>query len=181
MYNEENEKEIIVNPEYDYSNIIPNKEYIKVLVKSCEEMYKRLMNLIKEDELKNERLKYEYRNYEYKKCFDTDFSIDIRESSVGDGSLGQRLTFNDSNTFAEYIDRKINLESLVIDLNLSYKRGYEGKEKVHLNSFKISFKPYNIKFRRKSNYNDEIMNQIENYIKSILDNFAIENTIFCNK
>ena len=52
MYNEENtnETEVIVNPEYDYSNIIPDKEYIKVLVRSCEEMYKRLQDLFKKDD-----------------------------------------------------------------------------------------------------------------------------------
>lgn len=183
MYNEENtnETEVIVNPEYDYSNIIPDKEYIKVLIRSCEEMYKRLQDLFKKDEEKNERLKYEYRNYEYKKHFETDFSIDIRETGIGDGSLGQHLNFTDSNTFSDYIDRKVNLDSLVINLNLSYKRGSDGNEKAHLNSFKISFKPYNIKFKRKSNYNDEVMNQIESYLKSILDKFMTKNTIFCNK
>ena len=144
MYNEENtnETEVIVNPEYDYSNIIPDKEYIKVLVRSCEEMYKRLQDLFKKDEEKNERLKYEYRNYEYKKHFDTDFSIDIRETGIGDGSLGQHLNFTDSNTFSDYIDRNSNFWNCIIIIIAKYYSTFYSDKKQKIDDFLEKYKNF---------------------------------------
>ena len=53
--------------------------------------------------------------------------------------------------------------------------------KGHENLFKITFKPYNIVFTRKSNYADQNMDQIENVINEILKKFRVQNTIFCTK
>ena len=75
----------------------------------------------------------------------------------------------------------INVDSVVITLDLSFKRGKDMATKEHENLFKISFKPYNIVFTRKSNYADPNMDQIENVINEILKKFRVQNTIFCTK
>lgn len=179
--NNNESRETIINPEYNYSNIIANKDYIKILVQACDEIYKRLFNLFDENELKNERLKPEYKRYEYKKDFETDFDINVREKGIGEGSIGQTLHFDNYQTFSSYIDQRKDIEYLIIELNLTFGRNNEEVIVKHLNSFKITFEPYNVIFRRKSNYNDEFVNRAEMYIKSILDRFNTQDTIFYNK
>ena len=47
--------------------------------------------------------------------------------------------------------------------------------------FKISFKPYDITFKRKSNFKDPVIDNIENNINELLKKFKTQNTIFCTK
>lgn len=61
-------KEIIINNEYDYSNSVPTVEFITYIVQYCDQIYNHFLNLIEQDEKKNERLKYEFQNYNYKKA-----------------------------------------------------------------------------------------------------------------
>lgn len=176
-----NENKKIINPQYDYSNIVPDKEHIKILVQYCFAVYNQLLKLFEENEKKNERLKPEYKNYEYKKHYETGIEIISKERAKAGEFIGSTFTFKDFKTFIDYIDRKPKLDSLKISLNLSFKRGQEYENTEHLNSFKISFEPYNITFTRKSNCEDESMDQIEHYIKSVLDRFNIQDTIFYSK
>ena len=44
--------EKIINPRYDYSNIIPNKEYVKVLTQYCFAVYNQLLKMFDEDQRK---------------------------------------------------------------------------------------------------------------------------------
>ena len=64
---------------------------------------------------------------------------------------------------------------------MDFRRGRESNLEEHENTFIIKFEPYDITFARKSNYNDQIMNQIEDQINQILQKFPIANSIFCNK
>lgn len=74
-----------------------------------------------------------------------------------------------------------NINSLEIKLEINFMRGKINEFVEYQNSFDIVFKPYDIKFIRVSNHNELKMNQVENYIKSILNKFQVVNTIFCSK
>ena len=64
---------------------------------------------------------------------------------------------------------------------MDFLRGKEEKLEEHENLFTIIFNPYDIKFARKSNHSDPNMNKIEEQINSILKQFPVANSIFCNK
>ena len=173
------EREIDINNEYDYSNIVVEAEAVSVLVKYCESYYNQFVAMCDEEEAKNEKLKFEYKNYQYKKTYSMGLEIKIREKD-GDYSGTSCKTYE---SFVEAINagHLKNVDSLTIDLNLSYKRGKDIETKDHENRFKISFKPYEIVFTRKSNFTDSYMDQIENVINEILKKFRVQNTIFCSK
>lgn len=173
--------EKVINPRYDYSNIIPNKEYVKVLAQYCFAVYNQLLKMFEEDQKKNERLKSEYKSFEYMKHYSTGIEIIVRERVKEGQFTGSSFAFKDYKSFVDYIDRKTGLDSLKIKLDLSFKRGGEFKNIEHINVFTISFEPYNIIFSRKSNHEDESMDQIEQYIKSVLDKFSTVDTIFYSK
>lgn len=154
-----NDIETIINKEYDYSNSIIDEKSIEYLVSYCESVYNQFNNLINEDEKRNEKLKHEFKNYNYKNTYTKNYEIRIREKEHSTTRL------KNYETFCEYIKtKKRNIEQLEIELNLNYKRGTNLSYKEHENIFKISFKPYDIKFTRKSNYNEQIMNQVEENI-----------------
>ena len=74
-----------------------------------------------------------------------------------------------------------NLRGIDIKLCLDFKRGNGSNLVDYDNLFKITFEPYNITFIRKSNHNDEIMDQIEKKIVATMNQFQVINTIFCSK
>ncbi|MEE3343847.1 MAG: hypothetical protein VZS44_07145 [Bacilli bacterium] len=172
-----NEIEKNIHNEYDYSNIIPAAEYIGVLIQYCENAYNSFIELTKKDEEKNEKLKLEYQVYEYRKSYSSCFRITI---------IDKRFRHTDLNNYKVYVDavnngQINNLDSLKIELNTSFKRGKYREEKEHDNTHEIIFKPYNIKYIRKSNYLDTGSSNIENEINNLLKKFPYVNTIFCTK
>ena len=173
------EKEIEISREYDYSNSVPEVQFISFLAQYCDSYYKQLIKMCEEDEEKNTKLKSEYRNFQYKKSFGSKFEVAIKEK----GNSISNLSCKTYDSFVEAVNsgHLNNVESVVITLDLSFKRGKDMSTKEHENLFKISFKPYNIVFTRKSNYADSNMDQIENVINEILKKFKVQNTIFCTK
>lgn len=173
------ENEIEISRKFDYSNSIPEIEFISYLVQYCDYYYKQLSRLFDEDEEKNTKLKSEYKFFYYKKSFNSKFEVAIREK----GNSFSNLSCKTYDSFVEAINsgHLNNVESVIINLDLSFKRGKDMQTKEHENLFKISFKPYNIVFTRKSNYADSSMDQIENVINEILKRFRVQNTIFCSK
>jgi hypothetical protein len=175
IFNEE--KVLVTNNEFDYSNSVPTIEYVTYLVQYCDNIYKHFLSLIEEDKKRNEKFKDEYKNYNYKKSFREEFEIYIKLKSYNN------ITCNDFNSFKTAIEdgNLNNVNGIDIKLNLSYERG-KGKDLIkHENSFSIIFNPYNIVFARKSSHNEPEMNQIENNINEILKKFPVVNTIFCTK
>jgi len=173
------EKEIEVSNEYDYSNIVAEVQTVSYLVQYCEALYNQFIAMINEDESRNEKLKSEFRNYEYKKTYDTKFEILIREK-------GQSFTGMTCKNYESFIEAVNNghlksVDSITITLDMSYKRGKDMAMREHQNNFKFVFKPYDIKFFRKSNYNEENMNHIEDNFNQILKQFRIQNSVFCTK
>lgn len=175
--NETYEKKEIINNEYDYSNALITIENLSYLIQYCDQLYKQLTSLILEDEEKNKPLKLEYRNYTYKKSYNQDFEIYIR------GKGYNQITCKDYETFASAVKNKtlVNVNEIHIKLALFFRRGKESALEEHENDFIISIKPYDITLMRKANYRDPSMDLIENQLKSILNQFPVANTIFCDK
>lgn len=175
--NENFDSQAVINNEYDYSNVLPTVEAISYLIQYCDQIYKQLRKLVDEDEEKNKQFKQEYKDYMYKKSYSELFEIYIREKSYNN------ITCKDYATFVAAVkDGNLNqVAEIDIKLDLDFERGKGNNLEKHENSFAIIFKPYDIKFARKSNHNDPNMNQIENQINDILKKFPIVNTIFCTK
>lgn len=171
------ETNIIINNEYDYSNILPTVEGISYLVQFCDKMNSQLKKLCEEDEEKNKQYKLEFKNYSYKKTISQKLEIDIVEKEY------QHIYCEDYPQFVSAVQGgNLNkVSSLKIRLELNFSRGKGDNLERHENNFTISFSPYEIKFTRKSNFNNPSMDRIEEKIKDILKQFPIANCIFCNK
>lgn len=171
-----NEKNIITK-EYDYSNKVPMIDYITYLVNYCNEIYENFKKLVSDDEEKNKMLKIDYKDYQYKKSYSSKFEIRINSKNYN------YITCNDIISFKSAVENGNlnNVNKLVIEVNLDFGRGKNGNIENHENKFEIIFSPYDIKYKRNSNYTDQSMDLIENNIKEILDKFPTVNCIFCNK
>lgn len=167
----------VINNEYDYSNIVPTVEAISYLIQYCDQMNKQLKKLVEEDEEKNKQFKPEYKEFMYKKSYGQQFEVYIREKSYNN------ITCKDYDSFISAVkDGNLNqVSSIDIKLCMDFHRGNGENLEEHENSFTVIFKPYDIKFARKSNHNDPNMNQIEQQINNILKQFPVANSIFCNK
>ncbi|MDY5874251.1 MAG: hypothetical protein SPK36_05650 [Bacilli bacterium] len=174
--NEENKKNI-VNNEYDYSNILPTIDNITYLVAFCDNIYNQFLKLIEADEEKNKPFKEEYKEYNFKKAYSNSFTAKIRMQPYN------IIECKDIEDFKSAIknDNLKHVAGLNIEMNLDFKRGIGDNLITHENSFIISFNPYDIKFKRKSNYSDINMTKIEDNIKAILNKFSVANCIFCDK
>ncbi len=167
----------VINNEFDYSNVVPTIEAISYLVQYCDQMNKQLTKLVEEDEEKNKQFKSEYKDYMYKKSYGQEFQVYIKEKSYNN------ITCNDFESFSSAVKGgNLNqVTGLDIKLCMDFLRGKEEKLEEHENLFTIIFNPYDIKFARKSNHNDPNMNKVEEQINSILKQFPVANSIFCNK
>ena len=176
--NQEELTETQLNNEFDYSNIVVEVQPISYLIQYCEALYNQFIKLVTEDEEKNARLKTEFKNYDYKKSYSNKFEILIKEKENN-----SNLNCKNFQTFIDAVNsgHLKNINSLTIELDLTYKRGKESYLNEYENNFKIVFKPYDIKFIRKSNHSENYMNQIENNINEILKKFKVQNSIFCTK
>ena len=174
--NEENKKDI-VNNEYDYSNILPTIDNITYLVAFCDNIYNQFLKLIVADEEKNKPFKDEYKEYNFKKAYSNSFAIKIRMHPYN------IIECKDIEDFKSAINNGNlkNVAGLNIEMNLDFKRGTGDNLITHQNSFIVSFNPYDIKFKRKSNYSDINMTKIEDNINAIMNQFSVANCIFCDK
>ena len=168
--------EVTINNEYNYSNIVPEIDKVSLLVEYCNNVYDSFLKLTEEDEKSNEKLLYEYRKYNYSKCFSSSFAVTIWH---GYNSL-------DCKNYQSFLELKSshqlkNISKLVISLHIDFYRGSSDNKQLHENSFVISFEPYNITFKRKSNIKDEEMDMIESNIKRILVSFKVQDSIFYSK
>lgn len=168
----------IIN-DYDYSNAVIDIETLSYLVQYCDSCYNQFLNTCEEEEEKNKKLKSEFKYYNYKKGYNSIFEITIKKEE----NTFESLKYKSFQAFSELISSNgiKNVDSLVINMDLSYKCGKEFEMKEHNNLFKISFKPYDITFKRKSNFKDPVMDNIENNINELLKRFKTQNTIFCTK
>ena len=179
METNELEREIQIKNEFDYSNVVAEIQTISYLVRYCGELFNQFMNMVQEDEQRNEKLKSEFRNYKYKKVYDTKFEISIKEK----GRSFSSMTCKSYESFIEAVNagHLKNIDGLTIILDMSYKTGKDMMFNEHTNNFSFIFKPYDNKFIRKSNHNESDMNQIETNFNSILKQFKVQDSIFCTK
>ncbi len=173
------EKEIEISKEFDYSNSVPEIELILFLAQYCESYYRQLVKMCEEDEERNSKLKYEYKDFQYKKSYNAKYEVAIREK--GGSFPGLSCKTYESLVESTNAGHLNNVESVTITLDLSFRRGKDMNTKEHENLFRITFKPYDIVFIRKSNYVDQNMDEIENVINAIMKKFRKQNTIFCTK
>lgn len=168
----------VINNEYDYSNVLATVDAISYLVQYCDSLNKQLTNLVEEDEKKNIQFKSEYKNYMYKKAYSQHLEIYIREKNYTNN-----LMCKDYESFAAAVKNGYlkEITGLDIKLCLDFYRGQGDKPEKYENALNIIFKPYNIKFSRISNHQDQSFDQIEEQIKEILNHFAVANTVFCDK
>ena len=169
--------ETSINNEFDYSTIIPSAEAIGYIVQYCETLYNQFMQLVANDEKKNETLKYEYRNFEYGRHFKSEFTVTIKKAGLN------TIICKNYNAYMEAVrsGNVNNLNGLDIIMDLSYKKGNTQNSVEHRNDFKVIFRPYDIRFIRKSNHDEMNMKQIEDSINGILKQFPTANSIFCSK
>ena len=71
-----------------------------------------------------------------------------------------------------------DISLLEIELTLDFSTGTNNNKIDYDNEFVITFKPYDIKFKRKSNKNIQTMQEIEDYTISLLQSFNKQTTIF---
>ncbi len=167
----------VINNTYDYSNVLARINDISFLAEYLSKVFSEFNKLVEEDEEANKRYRQEYRRYMYKKNYGTGFEVYFA------GEECKSTICNDIESFKSLISNGgvRNIRHLQIKLNLNYGRGSGFNISNHENSFIIEFRPYDIKFLRKSNYKDSNMDYIESSIINILNQFKAENTIFCSK
>lgn len=169
-----------VNNIFDYSNIIVNVDILSYMVQYLDNVYLQFQKLLEDDEKKNTRLKSEFKNFEYKKTYDDGFEVKIKQKNHYNYVLCKNYS-----SFMNSVSQGVlnNVESVEIKLRLNYKRGENNINvlKKHDNIFEIYFHPYDISFKRISNYNEQIMNQVEENINIIFKKFPVANSIFCTK
>ena len=170
------EKELVISNEFDYSNKLAEVEAIVYLAQYFENTYQQFLALCAEDEKKNEPLKYEFQKYNYKNSYSR-FEIYIREKSYNN------ITCKSLSSLIDTVKKGQlkNVSSLEIIMELNYRRGKQYELETHENTFKLIFKPYEIVFTRNSNHNESQMNQIESNINKIMEQFKTANSIFCTK
>ena len=162
---------------HDYSNIIPKIEDIRRLAEYCFKVYTEFKNKCDAEEERNKQFKPEYKNYECCKMYSTECMIRYMNNNY------KTTNFKDYESFVSSVNNGnvTNVISLEINLCLDYKKGSGSNLVEHRNSFVIKFKPYEIIFSRKSDFNELAMNNIENNINEIMNSFEFANTIFCTK
>lgn len=173
---EEDNPSVVLN-EHDFSNIVPIVEHVSYLVKYIDYIYKQFIELMKNDEKNNEQFKEEYKNYLYKK-YSTFFRVYIQYESYA-----KNIECENYDSFITAVNdgNLKNIIKLNIEMKLSFKRGRGSNLNLHEHSFNIIFKPYDIKFTRKSTHTDNEFNKVESEIMDILNKFTVQNTIFCTK
>ena len=164
---------------YDFSNVIVDTNLLTYLVKICDDAYNRLLKTNEIEKEKNEKLKVEFQNYQYKKHYSMGFIMRMSDIN-NEFSSFEIKNFEHYNELLKN-ERINNIKSFKIELNLSFERGVGFDTKVHKNEFEIVLKPYDIKFTRVSDYNDDGINNIENMIVSAFNDYTKVNTIFCSK
>ena len=164
----------IITKEYKNNKIVPVIDYISYLAKYLYGEYQEYIKLMDEDEERNKQFKYEYKEYNYKKIYSTRYEIIIKKHDY------KRLNCDSFELFETAIKNGefTNIEELIIELIIDYNRGKYGNYDEYNNSFIIKFKPFETTFDRKSNYNDDRMNNIEINIRNILEHFPQVDSIF---
>ena len=162
---------------FDYSNSIPKIEDIKRLSEYCFKMYEEFKNKCDADEERNKQFKTEYKNYECSEMYSAGCEVRIMNNGY------KTSCFKDYESFVSSINNGniTSVMSLEIDLCLDYLKGPGNNLVEHKNLFEIKFKPYEIYFNRKSDFNELTMNNIEHNINDIMNSFDSVNTIFYTK
>ena len=170
--------EIVLNREHDFSNIIVDENHLLVLVRFLDGLNKQLIRLTEEDEEKNKQFKDEYKEYQYKQVYSQQLEVYIKYENYTNN-----ITCKDYESFSSAVSngRVKNIKGIDISLHMDFKRGKGNDLFEHENLFNIKFEPYRIIFIRKSNREDTSMDQIENKIISIMNEFNVVNTVFCYK
>ena len=168
-----------INHEYFFPNILAVREYVENLVAFCDGARRTLQKNIDEDERKNESVELSQRKYDYKKLYDgaTNLRIFVYDNSGSSSNYDGESAFR----AAASSGRLNDIAHLDIDLTLSFGRGIGNEIDAHKNVFSISFKPYDIKLVRDSNFSDPEMDALEEQLIKMMEDFPTAKTIFTAK
>ena len=163
----------IVN-NFDYSNVIPKLENIEKIVQHCFNLYNQFKDRCNLEEERNRQFKSEYKKYDYKEMFSAGCSI------IVNGKDYKTIIYKDLPNFLSAVNNGniTNVSYLDILLCLDYRKGNGNNLIEHKNRFEIKFRPYDITFTRKSDFNEIMMNDIEDNINELMKSFNSVNTIF---
>ena len=171
-YNLENQSSM-VNSVFDFSNALVDTNNLLPLVQYYYGIYMQYIKLAEEDAQRNEKLKYDYQKFECSKRW---FKFKIR-TLTNDYNNAEYNTLADFN-YAVTNGKIRDISLLEIELTLDFSTGTNNNKIDYDNEFVITFKPYDIKFKRKSNKNIQTMQEIEDYTISLLQSFNKQTTIF---
>jgi hypothetical protein len=175
MNNTNEMKEQFINNEYDYSDKMIDFESVLKIGKQADNIYKKMLNVYEEEEKKNQLLKYEYKQYKYKNRWST-LQFVIRYKNYTSISCDSYEALIEAHNNSKLKDIAV----LEIFIRLNYSKGSIFKNTMINvdNEFLIQFKPFDTKLRRRSNYNDVNMNQIEAILKSNMEQLKKVDSIF---
>ena len=149
-----------VNHEYNMSTLIPNLENINKVIDCFHSYFEKFNSLLLE---RSHELNLE-------KTYSTGLGVYILFNDYEIQSFNNYKEYKESFKETELNDVK----TIEIELNLCYMR--DGV--IHNNEFKLTVRPYNIKFTRKSTYDENAINIMETYIYKYINELSKEKTVF---
>ena len=150
------QKENVIKRNYDFSNILCSFENLNKIIDFENKLYSKYNSL--------------FTNSNIKKVDPEGIRICIIDNNYNN------LIFKNYNEYMyAYNNNEIkNINSISIEMNLNYEK----EDTIYKNKYSIDIKPFNVQFKRVSNNEVEVMNQIEDAIKKLINSLSKEVTIF---
>ena len=149
-------KEKIIKRDYDYSDIVCSFDNLNKIIDFENKLYDKFDSLFVNSNIKK-------------------IGLDGIKIFIIDREYNTQLFKNYYEYIYAYNNKEIkNVNSISIELNLNYEKN----NNEFKNKFVIDIKPFNVKFQRVSNNELEVMDQIEDAIKKLINSLSKEVTIF---
>ena len=149
-------KEKIIKRDYDYSDIVCSFDNLNKIIDFENKLYNRFDSLFVNSNIKK-------------------IGLDGIKIFIIDREYNTQIFKNYYEYIYAYNNKEIkNVNSISIEMNLNYEKN----NNEFKNKFVIDIKPFNVKFQRVSNNELEVMDQIEDAIKKLINSLSKEVTIF---
>ena len=149
-------KEKIIKRDYDYSDIVCSFDNLNKIIDFENKLYNKFDSLFVNSNIKK-------------------IGLDGIKIFIIDREYNTQIFKNYYEYIYAYNNKEIkNVNSISIEMNLNYEKN----NNEFKNKFVIDIKPFNVKFQRVSNNELEVMDQIEDAIKKLINSLSKEVTIF---